>query len=118
MGTREHAAVPAAGRAWVFRRFLLPAPLVSVAAWVKWRAQVSPRAEVELSSREFGVLQALLEVRPRVLSRQQLEATLYNFEQTLGSNAIEVHVHHLRRKLGEALIRTVRGVGYFIPAEP
>ena len=75
-------------------------------------------AEVELSSREFGVLQALLEARPRVLSRQQLEATLYNFEQTLGSNAIEVHVHHLRRKLGETLIRTVRGVGYFIPAEP
>lgn len=75
-------------------------------------------AEVELSTREFGVLQALLEVRPRVLSRPQLEATLYNFDQTLGSNAIEVHVHHLRRKLGDELIRTVRGVGYFIPAEP
>ncbi|QPF71821.1 response regulator transcription factor [Roseateles sp. DAIF2] len=74
--------------------------------------------EVELSSREFGVLTALLEVRPRVLSRQQLEASLYNFDQALGSNAIEVHVHHLRRKLGEELIRTVRGVGYFIPAEP
>jgi two-component system OmpR family response regulator/two-component system response regulator QseB len=74
-------------------------------------------AEVELSTREFGVLQSLLEVRPRVLSRQQLEASLYNFEQTLGSNAIEVHVHHLRRKLGEGLIRTVRGVGYFIPSE-
>jgi DNA-binding response OmpR family regulator len=74
-------------------------------------------SEVELSTREFGVLQALLEVRPRVLSRQQLEASLYNFEQTLGSNAIEVHVHHLRRKLGEGLIRTVRGVGYFVPAD-
>lgn len=74
-------------------------------------------AEVELSGREFGVLQALLEVRPRVLSRQQLEASLYNFEQALGSNAIEVHVHHLRRKLGEGLIRTVRGVGYFVPAD-
>ena len=74
--------------------------------------------EVELSAREFGVLQALLEARPRVLSRQQLEASLYNWEQALGSNAIEVHVHHLRRKLGEQLIRTVRGVGYFVPAEP
>lgn len=73
---------------------------------------------VELSGREFGVLRALLEARPRVLSRQQLEASLYNFDQTLGSNAIEVHVHHLRRKLGEGTIRTVRGVGYFIPAEP
>jgi len=75
-------------------------------------------AEVELSAREFGVLQALLEVRPRVLSRQQLEASLYNWDQALGSNAIEVHVHHLRRKLGEQLIRTVRGVGYFVPVEP
>ena len=43
------AAEPAAGRGWVLRRFLLPAPLVSAAAWLKWRAQVSPRAEVELS---------------------------------------------------------------------
>ncbi|UDF36565.1 UNVERIFIED_ORG: response regulator transcription factor [Shinella sp. XGS7] len=74
--------------------------------------------EVELSSREFGLLRALLEARPRVLSRQQLEASLYNFDQALGSNAIEVHIHHLRRKLGEGTIRTVRGVGYFMPAEP
>jgi len=72
---------------------------------------------VELSAREFAVLLALLECRPRVLSRAQIEERLYSFEQALESNAIEVHVHHLRRKLGDALIRTVRGVGYYVPAE-
>ena len=72
---------------------------------------------VELSVREYGVLLALVEASPRVLSRQQIEAKLYNWDSALGSNAIEVHVHHLRRKLGEDTIRTLRGVGYFIPAE-
>jgi two-component system OmpR family response regulator/two-component system response regulator QseB len=73
---------------------------------------------VELSTREFSVLLALVEARPHVLSRPQLEAKLYNFDSVLESNAIEVHVHRLRRKLGETLIRTVRGVGYYVPAEP
>ena len=75
-------------------------------------------APVELASREFSVLLALIEARPRVLSRPQIEAQLYNWDSTLESNAIEVHVHRLRRKLGEGLIRTVRGVGYYVPAEP
>jgi two-component system OmpR family response regulator/two-component system response regulator QseB len=73
---------------------------------------------VELSGREFSVLLALMEARPHVLSRAQLEAKLYNWDTVLESNAIEVHVHRLRRKLGEALVRTVRGVGYYVPAEP
>ncbi len=73
---------------------------------------------VELSAREFGVLQALVEVRPRVLSRQQIEAKLYDFDSALDSNAIEVHVHHLRRKLGSEVIRTLRGVGYFVADTP
>lgn len=72
---------------------------------------------VDLSPREFAVLTALVEVRPRVLSRAQIEAALYNFDAGLESNAIEVHVHHLRRKLGEGVIRTLRGVGYFVPAD-
>jgi two-component system response regulator QseB len=72
---------------------------------------------VELSAREFAVLLALVEVRPRVLSRAQIEARLYNWDTTLESNAIEVHVHHLRKKLGDGVIRTLRGVGYFVPAE-
>ncbi|MBH2018844.1 MAG: response regulator [Burkholderiales bacterium] len=72
---------------------------------------------VELTPREFALLLLLLESRGRVLSRQQLEARLYNWQDAVGSNAVEVHVHHVRRKLGESLIQTVRGVGYFIPRE-
>ncbi|MGC1175601.1 winged helix-turn-helix domain-containing protein, partial [Polaromonas sp.] len=72
---------------------------------------------VELSAREFGVLLALIEVRPRVLSRPQIEARLYSWDNALDSNAVEVHVHHLRRKLGEGVIRTLRGVGYFVPED-
>ena len=72
---------------------------------------------VELSTREFAVLMVLMEARPRVLSRAQIEAKLYNWESALDSNAIEVHVHKLRRKLGEDVIRTVRGVGYYVASE-
>ena len=72
---------------------------------------------VELTAREFAVLIALMEASPQVLSRAQIEAKLYNFDSVLESNAIEVHVHKLRRKLGEAVVRTVRGVGYYVPAE-
>jgi DNA-binding response OmpR family regulator len=72
---------------------------------------------VEVSAREFSVLLALVDARPRVLSRAQIEAKLYNWDSNLESNAIEVHVHRLRRKLGEGVIRTVRGVGYYVPAE-
>ncbi|MEI8298941.1 MAG: response regulator [Pseudomonadota bacterium] len=70
---------------------------------------------VELSPREFAVLQELLLHAGRVLTRQQLESRLYEWDQSLESNAIEVHVHHLRRKLGAGVITTVRGVGYLIP---
>ena len=70
---------------------------------------------VELSMREFDVLLVLMEASPRVLSRTQLEERLYDWQSGLDSNAIEVHVHRLRRKLGDAVIRTVRGVGYFSP---
>ncbi len=72
---------------------------------------------VELAPREFTLLLVLLESRGRVLSRQQLETRLYNWQDAVGSNAVEVHVHHLRRKLGEGVIQTLRGVGYFIPQE-
>lgn len=73
---------------------------------------------VELSAREFDVLLTLLEASPRVLSRGQIEERLYDWGSGLESNAIEVHVHRLRRKLGENVIRTLRGVGYFVPEEP
>lgn len=72
---------------------------------------------VVLGSKEFALLLALVEARPQVLSRSRLEAALYGFGEGLESNAIEVHVHHLRRKLGAQLIQTMRGVGYFVPRD-
>ena len=69
---------------------------------------------VTLSTREFDLLQAFMLGADRVLSREQLEQQLYSWGQEVESNAIEVHVHNLRRKLGPALIHTVRGVGYML----
>ena len=69
---------------------------------------------VTLSAREFDLLHALMLNVGRVMSREQLEQHLYSWGQEVESNAIEVHVHHLRRKLGNALIQTVRGVGYVL----
>ncbi len=69
---------------------------------------------VDLSSKEFNVLRALLDARGMVLSRTQLEDTLYGWGDEVESNTVEVHVHHLRRKLDADLIQTVRGIGYRI----
>lgn len=72
---------------------------------------------VELSVREFALLQELMLNAGRVLSREQLAQRLYAWGEEIESNAIEVHVHHLRRKLAPELLRTVRGVGYMLPRE-
>jgi two-component system OmpR family response regulator/two-component system response regulator QseB len=69
---------------------------------------------VELTAREFAILHALLLNAGRVLSKAQIEEQLYGWGEEIESNAIEVFVHHLRRKLDPGLIRTVRGVGYMI----
>jgi DNA-binding response OmpR family regulator len=69
---------------------------------------------VVLSTREFDLLQAFMLGADRVLSREQLEQQLYSWGQEVESNAVEVHIHNLRRKLGAALIHTVRGVGYML----
>jgi two-component system response regulator QseB len=70
---------------------------------------------VSLSAREYAVLEALLERPGAVLSRARLEERLYGWGEEVASNAVEVHVHNLRRKLGAGLIRTERGAGYSIP---
>ncbi len=70
---------------------------------------------IELSGREFSLLHLLLENTGRVLTRTQLEQSLYGWHEEPDSNALEVHIHHLRKKLGSDLIRTLRGVGYSIP---
>jgi two-component system response regulator QseB len=70
---------------------------------------------VELTEQEFAVLLALLEDRPRPLSRAEIQERTGN--RVGDGGAVEVHVHHLRKKLGDALIQTVRGVGYRIPTD-
>jgi two-component system, OmpR family, response regulator QseB len=67
---------------------------------------------VELSAKEFAVLEALMQRPGAVLSREQLEESVYGWGEEVGSNAIEVHLHHLRKKLGSSVIKNVRGVGY------
>ena len=73
---------------------------------------------IGLSHREFAILQTLLENIGKVLSRSQLEESLYGWDDLVESNAVEVHIHHLRKKLGKDLIRTIRGVGYLVPKQP
>jgi two-component system response regulator QseB len=70
---------------------------------------------VSLSAHEFAVLEALLQRPGAVLSRAQLEDRLYGWDEPIGSNAVEVYIHGLRRKLGSDTIRTVRGAGYQVP---
>jgi two-component system response regulator QseB len=72
-------------------------------------------APVSLSAREFAVLEALLEHPGRPMSRARLEERLYGWSGQVESNAVEVHVHSLRRKLGVDIIKTLRGVGYMVP---
>jgi two-component system OmpR family response regulator/two-component system response regulator QseB len=70
---------------------------------------------VALQPREYALLEALALSAGRVVTRATLDARLYGWGEEVDSNALEVHVHHLRRKLGSETIRTVRGVGYMMP---
>lgn len=72
-----------------------------------WKGQ-----PVALSAREYALLAALMERPGAILSRSQLEQRLYGWGEEIESNAVEVHIHHLRRKLGAETIRNVRGLGY------
>ena len=76
---------------------------------VTWRGE-----QVEFRANEFAVLETLLSNRGRVISREQLEEALYGWDEGVESNAVEVYVHHIRRKLGKEFIRTLRGIGYTI----
>lgn len=69
---------------------------------------------IDISPREFTILTLLLENRGKVMSRSRLEEGLYAWNDEVESNTVEVHIHHLRKKLGSELIRTIRGVGYII----
>lgn len=73
--------------------------------------------KINLSRREYVLLQKLLENAGQVLSRDQLMQTLYGWEEDVDSNTLEVHIHNLRKKLNSNFIRTIRGVGYLIEKE-
>jgi DNA-binding response OmpR family regulator len=102
-------------RALVRRAHGRPEPIITVG-----EVELNPAArtvmrtgqQVELTPREFDLLHLLLENTDRVLTRRTLEEQLYTWNDAVDSNALEVHIHHLRKKLGNDLIRTVRGVGY------
>jgi two-component system response regulator QseB len=78
----------------------------------KWKGR-----EVALSAREFALLETLAERPGAYFTRAQLEDRVYGWGEEIGSNAVEVHIHALRRKLDPAVIRTVRGLGYCLAAE-
>ncbi len=79
---------------------------------VTWRGE-----SMSLSAREYALLAALAERPGVVLSRAQLEEKLYGWNESVGSNAVEVHIHNVRKKLGEDVIRNVRGLGYTLATE-
>lgn len=81
--------------------------LIPATQTVIWRGQ-----PVLVTSKEFCLLEALVRNKNRVLTRSQLEEALYGWGDDVDSNAVEVHIHHLRRKLARDLIQTVRGAGY------
>jgi len=107
-------------RALIRRAGGQPEPLLQVAG-----VKLDPAAHrvlyqdkpVELSAREFSVLHALMLNAGKVLSRTQLEEQLYAWGDEIESNAVEVHIHHLRRKLFPALVETIRGIGYLMPRD-
>ncbi|EKD74268.1 MAG: hypothetical protein ACD_45C00012G0003 [uncultured bacterium] len=69
---------------------------------------------INVSRREFALLQKLLENAGRVLSREHLTQSLYGWGEDVDSNALEVHIHNLRKKFGQQFIRTIRGIGYMV----
>ena len=87
--------------------------LDTAARRVKWKG-----SEVTLSAREYALLEALADRPGAFLSRAQLEERLYGWQEEIASNAVEVHIHALRRKLDPNLIRNVRGMGYTLAKDP
>ena len=105
-------------RALVRRSKGEPAPLLHVGAVAldpAARTVTRDGQAIDLQPREFTLLQELMLNAGRVLSRQQLEERMYRWGEEVESNAVEVHVHHLRRKLGADIVKTIRGVGYVMP---
>lgn len=78
------------------------------------KVDLDGKTVIDLSPKEFIILKILLESAGKVKSRQYLEEMLYSWDDSVESNAVEVYIHHLRKKLGNSAIKTIRGVGYVI----
>jgi len=105
-------------RALVRRSKGEPAPVLRMGNVIVDPAARSVTVEgrsIDLQPKEFTLLQELMLNAGRVLSREQLEERLYRWGEEVESNAVEVHVHHLRRKIGSNVVKTIRGVGYVVP---
>ena len=109
LAARLHALIRRAG-GHAAPRLSIGAIELDPAARQVWR---DGRA-VELSAREFALLEQLMQNAGRVLTRAQLEESLYGWGDSVDSNTVEVFVHHLRKKLGADFIRTLRGIGYSV----
>lgn len=84
-----------------------PLTLLPQGHTVRWHGRL-----ITLTVKEFWVLDVLLKRRGRAVTRQQLEEEIYGWNEGVGSNSIEVHVHNIRKKIDPGLIQTVRGIGY------
>lgn len=109
LAARLHALIRRSG-GHATARLCIGAIEVDPAAHQAWRGG----EPVELSAREFAILVQLMQNAGRVLTRAQLEESLYGWGDSVESNTIEVFIHHLRKKLGADFIRTLRGIGYSV----
>lgn len=92
-----------------------PNPLISIGEVdvdLASKTVIKAGVDVILTSREWAIFEALLKRPNQVVAKSHLEEALYSFDDTIGSNTIEVHVSHLRKKLGKTIIETIRGIGY------
>jgi len=113
LAARLHALIRRSGGHATARLCIGPVE-IDPAAHRAWRDGES----VDLSAREFAILEQLMQNAGRVLTRAQLEESLYGWGDSADSNTIEVFIHHLRKKLGADFIRTLRGIGYSVERQP
>lgn len=109
LAARLHALIRRSG-GHATPRLCIGAIEIDPAAHRVWREGQA----VELSAREFAILVQLMQNAGRVLTRAQLEESLYGWGDSVDSNTVEVFIHHLRKKLGADFIRTLRGIGYSV----
>jgi DNA-binding response OmpR family regulator len=113
LAARLHALIRRSG-GYATPRLCAGSVEIDPAAHQAWRDGI----QIELSAKEFAILEQLMQNAGRVLTRAQLEESLYGWNDLVDSNTVEVFIHHLRKKLGTDFIRTLRGIGYTVERRP